>query len=296
MAQATAQLNARNQGTVVAACNGLFFDVDTSVNPPNGVAHHVAATVEDGVVRHNVGNYRWTFGERSGLFDALYLPDRPTMTRSFTYASGGAQCLIKDGQPLRLAPFPSAVAPAERGPIPSTPLEVGHIPVVDHIKTSRVSFGWSRDSKQLYLLFVRQSGTEEASIGAFQVRGDGFSVDARSRMTAQGGWDLADEQQFWRRFGVWGAVNSDGGEVAQLSLIDPGGRYTVFPAKWATSTEEFDNVDLSTLSNASTLPAGGSLMYFYVYDSSGGSSKSSTAPPRTSADTALTVLQPKPRR
>jgi len=282
-------------GQIVAACNGLFFGSDyrpiNGIVPPHGIAHHVTATVDNGVLRYNVGSHRWTFGVKyhqvpnvrrtiptpahdfshgdtdpSATFDVAHEPDRQTMS-TFTYAAGGAQCLIHDGRPLRLRPFPGPVDVADPLGAPSTADEAGHIPLVDHIKTSRVSFGWSRDSKQLYLLFVRQRGNETGSVLAFRMRGIGFPSNSRARMLEQGGWDIADEQHFWRTLGVWGAINDDGGDPAQLSLIDPAGKYQVFPASWASPVEELDNVDLGRTSPQTTaLPQGGSLMYFYIYD------------------------------
>jgi hypothetical protein len=281
VAQATSHLNTVGKGVVIAACNGLFFDTDGSLYPPNGAAHHVAATVRNGVVHYNVGNHRWTFGVKYGAHDAPafaldHMPDRMTLIRDFTFASGGAQCLIHDGKPLALRPFPGPDELPEKQPVPSTPAEVGHIPVVDHIKTSRVSFGWTRDSRRLYLLFIRQGGTEGGSIQAFRMRGMGSHAEARSRMLAQGGWDVADEQRFWEKLGIWDAINSDGGEVAQLALIDPDGRYDVYPARWASPVEEIPDqilggtpsLHLPSARSLPPLPTGGSLMYFYIYDSS----------------------------
>jgi len=311
VAQATAHVNGTMRGgQVIAACNGLFFGSEYAQPkpglpppPPHGLAHHVTATVDNGVVRYNVGSHRWTFGVKYSqtppllgagsqvpavrrtismvahdffshggaapmmTFDVAHMPDRQTLASTFTYAAGGAQCLIHDGLPLRLRPFPGPIDTPDPLGAPSTPYEAGHIPLVDHIKTSRISFGWSQDSKQLYLLFVRQRGTETGSVLAFRMRGIGFPADSRARMLEQGGWDIADEQRFWRKLGVWGAINDDGGDPAQLTLIDPTGKYHVFPASWASPIEEIDNVDLSRTSpQTAALPQGGSLMYFYIYN------------------------------
>jgi len=295
VAQATAHLNEVlfAKGYVVAACNGLFFgseyksgamptalgrhaasaEQSRMISPPHGIAHHVTATVDDGVVRYNVGSHRWTFGVKYGkhggrqTFDVAHMPDRQTLS-TFTYAAGGAQCLIHDGKPLRLQPFPGPVDIIDPLGAPSTPDEAGHIPLVDHIKTSRVSFGWTQDSKQLYLLFVRQRGNETGSVLAFRMRGLGSPAESRGRMLAQGGWDIADEQRFWEKLGVWGAINDDGGDPAQLALVQPSHEYSIFPATWASSVDEIDNVTLPvhTYENGPDLPAGGSLMYFYIYD------------------------------
>lgn len=286
VAQATAHLNEKlfnDGGYVVAACNGLFFGSEYPkpragiVSPPHGLAHHVTATVDDGVVRYNVGSHRWTFGVKYGAdgfpsFDAIHMPDRQTLAHSFTYAAGGAQCLIKDSKPLRLRPFPGPIDEPDPLGAPSTADEAGHIPLVDHIKTSRVSFGWSRDSRQLYLLFVRQRGNETGSVLAFRMRGFGTPAESRARMLAQGGWDIADEQRFWEMLGVWGAINDDGGDPAQLVLAEPDG-YSVFPASWASTVDEIRGVALPehTYDPVPDLPQGGSLMYFYVYDTAASS-------------------------
>jgi hypothetical protein len=36
----------------------------------------------------------------------MHLPSKSTLAREFDWGGGSAQCLIKDGQPLRLQPFP----------------------------------------------------------------------------------------------------------------------------------------------------------------------------------------------
>src|SRR3569833_2364148 len=101
----------QDHGVVVAACNGLFFGSDygpvNGVIPPHGTAHHVTATVDNGVVRYNVGAHRWTFGASYSAnstsraphssfpaFNVVHDPDRATLAATFTYAAGGAQCLF----------------------------------------------------------------------------------------------------------------------------------------------------------------------------------------------------------
>lgn len=134
VAQATAHLNAGGRGTVVAAWNGLFFDEEpAAAGFPNGVAHHVAPTVENGVVRYNVGNPRWTFGLKCNTgghpsFRVLLSPGRSTLARSFTFASGGAECLIDHGRPLAISPFPAPGTPDTRQSTATAPGEAGHIP------------------------------------------------------------------------------------------------------------------------------------------------------------------------
>lgn len=245
-------LNAGGTGTVVAAWNGLFFGYNRQ--GPDGLAEHVAPVVLNGKVHYNTGNHRWTFGvrERGGVptFKVFHLPGRAVMEREFDFAAGAAQCLIYHGKPLRLQPPPGPGEEPLKPPVPSTPDEAGHIPFVDHMRTSRVSLGWSRDSRTLYLLFVRAQGTETQNALAFKY-GD----------SACGGWNLADIQRFWEAVGVWGAINSDGGGPTQLAYLQDGGGYMLYPAQW-----DAGNLHFPMAPETGRLPQGGSLMYFYVRD------------------------------
>ena len=233
---------------VVAAWNGLFFAYDRSQGGPNGVATHIGPNVIRGRVRYNVGNHRWAFGVKGNRPKALHLPDKATLAREFDYASVGAQCLVREGKPLRVQPFPAPGAPPVPQPVPSTPDEAGHIPLVDHMKTSRTSMGWSRDGSKLWLLVVVESDHELGSKLALK-RGE---PDA-------GGWTLADLQRFWLAFGAWGAVNSDGGAVTQLVLLRPDGKYEMQPPRISSPNRRL--VFGRDFKNA---PEGGTLMTFYV--------------------------------
>ena len=109
--QATAHLNhsKREHGPVLAAWNGLFFD--TGLIGPGALGHHVAPVVLDGKVRENVGLVRWAFGVKYDAqgrptFQVLHEPDRATLGQAFSYAAEGAQCLIREGKPLKLQPYP----------------------------------------------------------------------------------------------------------------------------------------------------------------------------------------------
>ncbi|MHB9133856.1 MAG: phosphodiester glycosidase family protein [Armatimonadota bacterium] len=219
--QVTKRLNAAKQGTVVAAWNGLFFTADRW-RGPQALAHHVAPVVLNGKVYYNVGAVRWMVGVQyiDGLpvFKTLHCPDRPTMAREFTYAAEGAQCLIRNGVPLKMQPYPGPLDTPRKQPVPSTPREAGHIPTVDHIRTTRTSMGWSKDNRHLYLLIVQEPDDEGSSIAAFENREKGT-----------GGWMVADLQRFWKYFGAWGAVNIDGGVVTQLTYLRPDGNYHLLP-------------------------------------------------------------------
>ena len=243
--QITRQLNAERKGAVIAAWNGLFFGYDQ--NDATGIAEHVSPVVLNGKSYFNSGSHRWTFGVkyRQGkpTFKTLHLPDKKILSREFDWAAGAAQCLIYKGRPLKLEPFPLSLDAIKIGPVPSTPLEAGHIPTVDHMRTSRVSLGWSRDSQALYLLFVKEPGNETESALAF-----------RHGEIGRGGWTLYDLQRFWKSKNVWGAINSDGGNVAQLAHLQASGCYTLITEnERRTVTPEFENA-----------PNGGALMYFYV--------------------------------
>ena len=254
---ATHHLNTTGRGQVVAAWHGLFFNGDTlgAIPPALYVGHHVTPVVLDGHVHANVGQARWTFGVRYDAkgrpaFKTLLMPDKNALAKTFTYASGGAQCLLRDGLPLRLHPFPTVSAPPPPQPVPCAPGEAGYIPNVDWIQTSRASMGWSKDQRHFYLLFVKQTGTEGGAVMASHGHGP-----------PTGGWTVSDEQRFWLAHGAWGAINSDGGDVAQLTYLQPDGDYVLLPPiaqQRLVFTPDFPNA-----------PQHGALLYFYVRDVSG---------------------------
>lgn len=162
----------------------------------------------DGHVHANVGQARWTSGvyydaQGHPAFKTLLMPDKKTLAQSFTYAAGGAQCLIQNGLPQ---------------PVPWASDEAGYIPNVDWIQTSRAAMGWSNNQTCFYLLFVKQTGTEGGAVMASH--GHGPPTE---------GWTVSDEQRFWLAHGAWGAVSSDGGDVAQLTCLQPNGNYVLLP-------------------------------------------------------------------
>lgn len=251
--QATRHLNARGRGPVLAAWNGLFFNSTVPSDGPRAFGAHVAPVVLRGRALYHVGDIRWAFGVqydagRRPTFKVLHEPDKATLAREFTWAAEGAQCLIRDGQALRLQPYPRIDEPAPRQPVPSTPDETGFVPFVDHIQTSRTTMGWSRDSQEFYLLVAKTATPEGDSVAAFQHRASGA-----------GGWTVADEQRFWQALGAWGAVNIDGGDVTMLTARRADGNYDMVPPLWADRrmrlrfTPQFNNA-----------PTGGTMMYFYV--------------------------------
>jgi hypothetical protein len=75
--------------------------------------------------------------------------------------------------------------------------------------------------------------------------------------------------QFWRSLGVWGAINSDAGDVAQLVHSLPSGkyelsrRYEMSEPRWSSAS-----VRRTLPADLSGAPPGGALMYWYVRDRS----------------------------
>lgn len=244
-------LNQTERGKVIAAWNGLFFGYDRKKN----FAWHIAPIVLRGKVYYrNVGNHRWTFGVKydngKPIFKVLHLPNYEMLAREFTFAAGGAQCLVKDGKPLKLKPFHKSPDEPKGQPVPSNPDEAGHIPTVDHIKTSRTSMGWTRDNRKLYLLIVKEPDREPISALAFKFH-----------IPLMGGWSIADLQRFWLSVKVWGAVNIDGGDVTQMAFLRENGRYEVVAPRWSTFKAR-----LRVNPCLDNEPKGGALMYFYVTD------------------------------
>jgi hypothetical protein len=159
-------------------------------------------------VHYNVGNHRWTFGVQRNRFQLLHLPSKPELEmRHFDWAVSGVQGLIKDGKPLALEPFPNFASQIKRSPVPSTDREAGHIPIIDHIRTSRTSLAWNEACTKLYVLLVFEPDHELGS-----------KLGLKRGQPQEGGWTLADVQRFWLSFGAWGAINSDGGDVTQRWL------------------------------------------------------------------------------
>jgi hypothetical protein len=251
VAWATYHLNHIGRGRVVAAWNGLFFAYDRTTGGAHGLARHVAPVVLRGRVYYHVGNHRWSFGVKykdgKPAFKTLHLPGRKDLTREYAYAAVGAQCLVREGAPLRIQPVPTVAGGPVARAVASTQWDAGHIAVVDHMKTSRTSMGWSRDSSRLYLLIVKEPDTELES-----------ALALRRGQPAAGGWTLDDLQRFWMAKGVWGAVNIDGGGLTQLAALRKGGQYLLL-----TGNDPRRRIVPETFPNP---PGGGALMYFYIRD------------------------------
>src|SRR5207249_9824285 len=80
------------------------------------------------------------------LFEQEVNPPAEQLQR-FTYASGGLQSLVREG---KLAPLP--------------PGSVNNSVAFDRMRTTRVGIGWTRDSRKLYLLFVKEPDAEGPSL------------------------------------------------------------------------------------------------------------------------------------
>jgi hypothetical protein len=253
----TQQFNAgkikhRPPGRIIAAWNGAFFGYYDHATQEE--AFHVSPIVLNGKVRYNNANHRWTFGVKyteggQPVWKTTFKPGRKEL-EEFDWAAGSVQCLVKDGQPLQLEPFPKHRSDIEHGTHASTAQEAGYIPVFDHMHTCRASIGWSKDNRHLYLLFIKEPDNEAASAHAFSWG-----------KPDNGGWTVPDLQRFWLKKGVWGAINSDAGNVAQLIYAQPTG-YTLVPSRHITDVMRFN----CPPSWKDTPQGGGSLMYFYVWE------------------------------
>ncbi len=255
-AQMTQQLNARFQsekkGRVVALWNGLFFGYYEGGSKIGGTGFHVSPVVLNGKTHFRQSNHRWFFGCRylRGVpqFKVVHLPTQQQLSQ-FDWGGGAVQCLILEGKPLKLAPFPRHSTDFQAQPVASTPSEAGHVPYFDHMKTSRMSLAWSRDSRKLWLLAVKEPDWEAGSSYALQYR-----------LPLGGGWTVADVQNFWLSRGVEYAINSDAGDVAQLAYRR-GENYQLIPPRWASN-----RMRIELKRDFSNAPQGGAVTYFYLRD------------------------------
>jgi hypothetical protein len=265
--QATKHLNEKfrksKKGVVVAAWNGPFFGYSHKPKPPyeGDTAFHVSPLVLNGKVYFNRVNHRWSFGVKYSkgklVFKVFHLPGRKKLESEFDFASGSTQCLLLNGKPLKVEPFPRPGEAFKTAPVPSTPEEAGHIPNFDHAKFSRASIGWSKDNSKLFVILVRESNAdnEMESIRAFR------KGEAQSN-----GWTVLDLQHFWlalHKIGwVESAINSDAGDVGQLAYRLPDGEYSLVAPK-----QDVSNWERKTFkADFAGAPQGGAVMYFYVRD------------------------------
>lgn len=227
----------------VLVSNGLFYGYDRGPgSPPNGWGIHVGPNVIGGTVRYNVGTVRYAFGVQGEEFKVMLQPSKAELAKKFDHAAVGAQLLVANRKAMTLWPFPQSGDPPLRTPVPTQAGQAGHIPGVDFWKTSRVSIGW--DAEAFYLLFVVEPDSE--------VNSKGYPVQA------DGGWTLADVQQFWLAKGVDYAINSDGGIVAQRWLR-MNGATTFVPPKWIGGS-----LPMALKPGVQAPQGGGTLLYWVV--------------------------------
>ena len=238
--QVTKHLNETGHGRVLLAWNGLFFGYRNVPNgPQHGWATHIGPVVLKGRMHYNVGQHRWTFGVKYGphrqpQFKVAYLPDVHSLASRFDFAADGAECLLLNGKPLRLNT--------------DGPEAAGAIAMVDEIKTSRTSIGWSKDSRYLWVLIVDEPDSETASVNAL-----------RRGLPQTGGWSVSDLQRFWVRFGAYNAINSDGGSETQRTWLLPNGSYDLLAPQLSKGPR---HVVLAP--GFKSAPDDGSLMTFFV--------------------------------
>ena len=258
----TKQLNgAKGRGPVLVAWNGAFFGYDRTTKVED--AFHVSPVVLRGKVHFYTAQHRWTFGVKNTpdgpVWKTFFKPDRATMEREFDYAAGSVQCLIKDGKPLKIEPFPPVGGTFKAQPVPSSDQEAGHIPYFDHMKTCRASIGWSRDNKHLYFLAVKEPDDEGASSVALSAAVRGEPIPAGTSLA--GGWSVADVGKFWQSKGVWGAINSDAGGVMQWIARQPlNAGWEMVPPRQETNLKR---VQVAPDWNGA-VKGGGAIMYFFV--------------------------------
>ncbi len=265
--QATRHLNERlakqKAGEVIACWNGPFFGYHRVAPIPKETGFHLAPVVLRGKVLYNTSNHRWSFGVKyvngKPRFKAVHLPGRAVLQREFDFAGGSIQNLIQDGKPLKLEPFPRGPRDFRKPPVPSTPVEAGHIPYFDHAKFSRASLAWSKDHQQLYLLMIREPNSDS----------EGQSIEDLAKWKPQSrGWNVPDVQRFWlslRDAGlVWNAINSDAGDCGQMTLRRPDKKYLLVSPLGDNRPAERQILD----ANFAGAPQGGAVMYFYVRDNS----------------------------
>ena len=254
----TRELNRSNR-RVVALWNGSFFGYHGGSKWLRRDAFHVSPVVTDGKVHDWGANHRWSFGVKyqngKPQFKTFHQPSNAVLKANFDYATGGVQCLIRDGRPLQIR---AHGLPALPQPVASTNQEVGHIPNFDWMKSSRVSIGWNQDSSKMWLLFVKEGDSEGASIAALRLGGGALGLQLK------GGWSVADVQRFWQSRGVWNAINSDAGDVAQLAILRPDANYDLVPSRQGSA-----QMRLTFDANFAGAPAGGALIYFYVAEQTG---------------------------
>lgn len=247
----------QNRAPILMVWNASYFGLKNLKPRARDWAFHNSPIVLNNRVLYNRENHRWTFGVRQhngrAQFDMVHFANRKQL-QTFEFACAGTQALLRDGIALDVRPYPRIGELPQLPPVPSTAREAGHIPTLDHMKTSRVSLAWNRDSSRLWLLVVREPDGEVPSRAAV----------LRAR-PAFGGWMLQDVQRFWlamKNQGVSDAVALDGGDVAQLAF-QKSQSYTLLPPRLAIPKGRATQRLISDR-NFANAPRGGSIMNFYL--------------------------------
>jgi len=255
-------------GQPIAVCNGGPFEFDHVRLRDD--AWHVAPVVFAGKAHYLKESSDflplWTFGVRGDTngerrFETLLSPSSAQLN-GLRFATGGVQCLIKDGAPLVLGEppkdgkWPDVKAP-EAG-------EAGSLGRPDWTKTSRVSLGWNRDGGKLWLLCVHDPQPEAASRVALSARVRGGEEAASPPFGC--GWSLRDVQNFWKSKGTWGAVALASGDFSQFAARRSDGQIDFVPSHvaglfWKTAHGRTRLVCPPSLTGA---PTGGSALFYWV--------------------------------
>lgn len=256
------------QGALLAVCNGGPFTFDRSKTLD--AAAHLAPLVVAGQTHFpsvtSDESQLWTFGVRANSttaprFEALLRPSLSQL-RSFDYATGGVQCLLKDGALLHLDEPPATKkwSPLE----PPSASDVGTLGRSDWTKTSRISLGWNRDNSKLWMLSVHDPEAESVSRVALSLRFRELA-DA-STPPVSGGWSTRDVQNFWKSHGADGAVLLASGDFAQLATRQSNGQINFVPSQvatrfWKAAAGRTRLVSAPTLKGA---PTGGSALFYWT--------------------------------
>lgn len=254
VAEVARRVRAEGKEQVVFGCNGLFHGYNRGPGtPPYGLAFHIGLNVSGGVARYNVGSPRWAWGAKivagRPIFSVRLSPTKKEMEEHFDEGAVGAQLLVRARKPMGLFPLPQPGDPPLKQPIPTGPNDAGAIPNIDYLRTSRISMGWTSDSKQLYFLLVNEPDSELQS-----------KLASKGQDYADGGWTLRDVQSFWLRFGIDHSINSDAGAVAQWIVRVRDGSFDFQPPRWIAGPRR-----LSLPADLSGAPkGGGTLMSFLV--------------------------------
>jgi len=260
------QLNSNND--LVAAWNGGYWGLLNRKPRTADRSFHLSPIVYDGKIYYQGLNRRWTWGAKikngRPIFSLQHTPKNDGLLRDFDFATGTLQALLKDGQPLEVAPYPWFGEKPLPGGLPSTSKQAGAISVLDHMHTSRVGAGWTK-SGRLFVLVVKEPDGEAPSRAA-----------VNSRKRGRGGWTLRDHQNFWlamqKTLDVQNAVGLDGGDVAQAVFRRGDGDFTVLVPRISLPEEEKATLRLKSKPNFEGENVknlhGGALNYFVIRQNS----------------------------